>query len=173
MSVEPSGNVSGGRTGEVDPVGHPALTDPLTDLPNRLHFEAVFRIFFEIGDRGFPLVLLVLDVRAGREEEAPDDHLQHVATQLKSVSRRTDMVARIDGTRFGILLTDANLHGGRIVADRILETLPSADFPDLRAGIGLVGYHDDLAGRSAMMSAAKEAAEEALTTTDDPIHIVD
>ena len=38
--------------------GHPALTDELTGLPNRLHFEAVYRVLFPAADRGVPLTLI-------------------------------------------------------------------------------------------------------------------
>lgn len=98
--------------------------------------------------------------------------LRRIGARLGTVTRRTDLVARLDGHRFGALLVDANLHGGRIAADRILEALQSLDVPEMRAGIGMAAYRDGLPGRQAMMTAAGAAAEEALGEGEDPIRTV-
>lgn len=165
--------MSRGEDASHDPLGHPALTDPVTELPNRLHFEAVFRILYEAGDRGYPLVLLLLDVGTGPDADAPDAVLRRIGARLGATTRRTDLVARVGARRFGTLLIDSNLHGGRIAADRILETLESLDIPDLRAGIGMAAYRGGLTGREAMMAAAGAAAEEALGRPEEPVRTAD
>ena len=35
-----------------------SLTDPETDIANRLHFDVVYRVVFAAGTRGFPMALV-------------------------------------------------------------------------------------------------------------------
>jgi diguanylate cyclase (GGDEF)-like protein len=61
-----------------------------------------------------------------------DEVLRSVAHVLTHASRATDYVARYGGDEFVILLPDAGVDGGRLVADRIqqiLETNPPGPVP--------------------------------------------
>ena len=40
---------------------HEALTDPVTELPNRLHFDVVYGVAWEAGGRGIPVTLVRIE----------------------------------------------------------------------------------------------------------------
>ncbi|HZD03276.1 MAG TPA: diguanylate cyclase, partial [Longimicrobiales bacterium] len=80
---------------------HPVLMDPVTNLPNRLHFDVVYRVVFAAGTRGFPITVLLLEAAALQDAE---DELRELARRLSAVTRRMDLLARFDERRFVALL---------------------------------------------------------------------
>lgn len=103
----------------LDPALAP-LTDPETGIANRVHFDVVYRVVFAAGTRGFPMALLLLEPE--RLSEAGDARRQF-ARGVDSVTRSSDLVARFDESRFALLLLSCNIHGARIAAERLLQTL--------------------------------------------------
>jgi diguanylate cyclase (GGDEF)-like protein len=104
---------------------HPALTDEETGLPNRLHFDTVFEVVFATGARGLPLAILLLEIDGFLEWARSTDRqemsrvLRWVGGALVPVVRSTDLVARVDESRFAFCLLDCNKAGAVLVADRI------------------------------------------------------
>lgn len=98
--------------------GHPALTDEVTGLANRLHFELVFRYLFHGARRGVPLTVMMVAVDGGS-----DDDLTAVGVVLQGMTRTSDLVAHLERGLFAVLLLGTNLSGGRVVADRVEESL--------------------------------------------------
>lgn len=104
---------------------HPALTDEETGLPNRLHFDTVFEVLFATGSRGVPLTVLLLEVdgflawAGSTDRQEVGRVLRSIGATLVPVVRKTDLVARVDESRFAFCLLDCNLAGGVLVADRI------------------------------------------------------
>src|SRR5688572_1816853 len=43
-------------------VRHEALTEAVTELPNRLHFDVVYRLMWEAGGRGIPVTVIRFDL---------------------------------------------------------------------------------------------------------------
>lgn len=84
-----------------------ARTDPLTGLANR---EALDRRLDKLMSKGRPLSLLYLDIdrfKSVNDEfghEAGDHLLQEVADRLKSVTRQSDLLARVGGDEFIVVL---------------------------------------------------------------------
>jgi len=111
--------------------GHPALTDEQTGLPNRLHFDTVFKVVFSTGSRGVPSTVLLLEIEGftewsgGMERAEVSQVLRFLAGLLRPVLRGTDVLARFDEARFVFCLLDCNLAGGALVADRIDGLLDS------------------------------------------------
>lgn len=105
--------------------GHPALTDSQTGLPNRLHFETVFRVLFATGSRGMPLSVILLEIdgfvpwSVSSESAEVDRILRSIGSGLLPLVRRSDLVARTDEARFALCLLDCNLAGAVLVADRV------------------------------------------------------
>lgn len=163
-----------------NPVGHPALTDPLTGLANRLHFETVYRIVFEEGDRGIPVTLLLLDLdnftefqeKAG--EARGDEIVREVGRLLNNMTRVTDLLAYMGGDRFCLLLVDCNLPGGLLVADRCQMFLDDfrAD-TGIRFSIGIATYRKEMEAREELMEAAEQALNEAKAAGGDQVEIAD
>ncbi|MBT4287230.1 MAG: GGDEF domain-containing protein, partial [Deltaproteobacteria bacterium] len=105
-----------------------AHTDGLTGLYNRYYFKQEFD---EANDRfekfGIHYSLLVADanglkpVNDNYGHEAGDRFLIEIAECLKAVSRKTDVVARMGGDEFSVLMPDSDQSGGEYLIERIRE----------------------------------------------------
>ena len=110
-------------------------TDPLTRLGNRRAFDAAVAHAAALhGLWGQPVCLLLADVDLLKQlndtagHAAGDAALQRVAAQLsRTFLRRTDVVARIGGDEFAVLVRDATLEeGGRLGARLVAAVRASA-----------------------------------------------
>jgi len=103
-----------------------ALTDPVTELPNRRAFEERLKLSYERHD-GFALLYLDLDgfkqVNDRLGHQAGDDVLRDVAGVLRQCIRVADMAARVGGDEFCLLLAAADTTTTRTVAERVLKGL--------------------------------------------------
>jgi diguanylate cyclase (GGDEF)-like protein len=109
---------------------HRSVTDPLTGLYNRYHFDATMTHEIARCRRyGVPLSLLLVDVdrlkllndRWGHH--AGDQALSRVAVAIQQSLRGTDIAARLGGDEFAIILPDTDAVAGLIVATRIRRNL--------------------------------------------------
>jgi two-component system chemotaxis family response regulator WspR len=111
--------------------------DPLTDLHNRRYFEEHFQREWERARRNRqPLALVLIDLdhfKAYNDQyghPAGDAALIKVAELLsRCANRATDIVARLGGEEFGIVLPDATGHGADEVARRVLTQLVAEEIP--------------------------------------------
>ena len=125
---------------------HLALHDPLTGLSNRaLLLQAITRALGapHHDDDGQETVLLVVDLDRFKDVNDTlgrvqgDAVLKEVATRLKRSVRATDLVARIEGDRFGILLSDVpNTGDAERAAQKVLSAL-SRHFDVAGASLGI------------------------------------
>lgn len=103
-----------------------ALTDALTELPNRRAFEERVKVSFE---RHEPFALLYLDLDGFKQvndrlgHATGDAVLQQVGAVLRERVRRADMAARIGGDEFCLLLAGADPATTQRVAERVLAGL--------------------------------------------------
>jgi diguanylate cyclase (GGDEF)-like protein len=109
---------------------HRSVTDPLTGLYNRYHFDATMnREIARCRRYGVPLSLLLVDLdrlklmndRWGHH--AGDQALSRVAVAIQRSLRGTDIAARLGGDEFAIVLPDTDALAGLIVATRIRRNL--------------------------------------------------
>lgn len=104
-----------------------ALTDTLTDLPNRRAFDQrLASEWLRMQRGGEPLSLVLLDVdnfKAFNDEHghpAGDVCLQAVAGAVRSETRRpADLPARYGGEEFAMILPTTDLQGARGVAENV------------------------------------------------------
>jgi len=103
-----------------------ATIDSLTGVGNRRYFtEALERVVGELARSGKPLTILSLDLdqfkRINDEHghASGDDVLVAVGERLRATMRATDVVARIGGEEFGVLLPECGEADGMLVAERI------------------------------------------------------
>lgn len=145
--------VEGFTLGREPATGHPALTDSVTGLANRLHFELVYRYLFLAGDRGMAFAVLLLTVDgAPAEDEAT---LRAVGEAVHKTTRVSDLIARVDDRRFAVLLIGTNLPGARIAADRIEGALRA--LPGAVVSAGVSAYTPDLTDPASLLDAAEKA----------------
>jgi diguanylate cyclase (GGDEF)-like protein len=108
--------------------------DPLTGLMNRYEFQGELEKWTTHAVRyRRPVSLLLLDldhfkfVNDSFTHRAGDRLLGRTAALLLEETRDTDVVARLSGDEFGILLTESDTDRAEVVAQRILERLARTD----------------------------------------------
>jgi diguanylate cyclase (GGDEF)-like protein len=111
---------------------HLALHDPLTGLPNRALLLQVTERALRNGNGVDGLALLVIDLDRFRDvndtlgRAQGDAVLKEVAARLARSVRATDMVARVEADRFGVLLPSLSRSGdAALAADNLLAELSS------------------------------------------------
>lgn len=129
---------------------HLAVTDELTGLCNRRHF-------FDEGDRAFrlavatcsELAVLMIDldhfksINDGHGHGAGDAVLREVARRCRGTLRARDLVARVGGEEFAVLLPTTDMAGARHVAQNLVACLSGQPVEietgalDVRASIGV------------------------------------
>jgi len=148
----------------VGKIGHPALTDEETGLPNQLHFDTVFDVLFAIGSRGVPMTVLLLEIE-GFEGWAGSTESEEVSRALRSVGdslvltvRESDLVARTGEKRFSVLLIDCNIAGAVLVADRVDDLLDKVRArTKLGFCLGGAAFNLDMKESADLSGAAEEA----------------
>jgi diguanylate cyclase (GGDEF)-like protein len=110
-----------------------ALTDELTGLGNRRHLMSVLEAFFSDGpsafgnDRG--LALLVIDLDHFKEindsfgHPVGDEVLKMLGPRLQGILRSSDVLTRIGGDEFAVVLTAADLDYAANIAERVTKEI--------------------------------------------------
>jgi len=151
-----------------------ALTDPLTELPNRRAFAERLKLAFE---RAEPFALLYVDLDGFKAindrfgHAAGDEALREVAAILRQAVRQADMAARIGGDEFCLLLASADAASTRVVAERVLAGLRALALPQ-GAGLGAsfgIATHHDASDPEAVVAAADAAMYRAKRQSGDHI----
>jgi diguanylate cyclase (GGDEF)-like protein len=110
------------RADALDHLSDEALTDPLTGLPNRRAWERQLRQHTEAGQQ-FAISILDLDrfkqFNDTYGHPAGDRLLKETAAAWRDQLRPGDIVARIGGEEFGLLLLDCAAHTASEVVDRL------------------------------------------------------
>jgi diguanylate cyclase (GGDEF)-like protein len=111
------------------------ITDPLTGLHNRRHFDVVCAAEWERARRDRrPLAVLFIDVDHFKSyndrhgHRAGDNCLAAVGRAIRqSLQRATDVAARYGGDEFVVLLPDTDNGGALDVARRVLAAIRALD----------------------------------------------
>ena len=112
-----------------------ALTDPLTQLPNRrngLDFLASEWVFAQSSGAPLAFLMLEIDHFKGVNDDyghaAGDAVLRQLAEILKSASRSVDLVFRYGGEEFAAVLTNADLVVALQIGERIRALVEQNEF---------------------------------------------
>ncbi len=118
-----------------------ADTDELTGLARKCRFEKqAERTIAQTKRTPLPVSLIVCDIDKFKQVNdkfghlAGDTILTKVSELIKSTSRTTDIVGRIGGEEFAILLWNADINGARLVAEQMRALLENHDYGDLIDG---------------------------------------
>ena len=140
-----------------------ARTDPLTGLLNRRALDERLEAELARQDRaGGPVSLLLVDIDHFKRVNDTKGHahgdlvLQGVADAMREVARTADVLGRIGGDEFALLLGDSDEAGAWAAANRLLESI---------RGIGVtasVGAATAEAGGAWTVAELLRAADEAL-----------
>jgi diguanylate cyclase (GGDEF)-like protein len=118
------------RLGELERL---ADTDTLTPLPNRRRFERELdRAVSQANRHGTPAAVLYVDLNGLKRVNDRHGHLAgdaaliHVARLLQSLIRGSDVVARIGGDEFGLILDHLDHNSAIDTAERISRCVSSS-----------------------------------------------
>jgi len=111
-----------------------ASTDPLTGLSNRRVFEERIRPMMDYNNRyGSPLTMLSLDLDHFKQindnlgHQRGDGVLKSVAEVLKSEVRSTDLLVRMGGDEFTLVLDNTDRTQALILAERLVKKIGNLD----------------------------------------------
>ena len=151
-----------------------ATTDSMTDLHNRRYFlelaEAEWQRFHRYQR---PLSLLLFDVDRFKfindtfGHDTGDRAITHVAAIARDDKRPSDVLARIGGDEFALLLPETDVQQAGVVADRLRERVAQSAFGDggermrITMSIGVAGATISMSGVPALLKAADEALYQA------------
>jgi diguanylate cyclase (GGDEF)-like protein len=115
-----------------------AVTDSLTGLPNRRRFDGALDSEFRRASRDhLPLSLLVFDIdnfkllNDNHGHPVGDEALQRIAGVVSGFAQRAgDLVARIGGEEFALLLPTTPLSAAAVIADRLKTQVATCPMPD-------------------------------------------
>jgi two-component system cell cycle response regulator len=109
-------------------------TDPLTRLRNRRYFERHFATMFEHARRyDRPLSVVMLDIDFFKQindthgHAAGDAVLKKTAETIAGCTRKSDLVARLGGEEFAIVLPETALFESLQFAEKIRAAVAAAD----------------------------------------------
>ncbi len=122
-----------------------SLTDALTGIPNRMHFDQILdREWGRARRDRKPLSVALMDVDNFKQfndfygHQAGDDCLRRVARAVaESLRRPSDFAARYGGEEFALVLPDTDAEGARKVAELARAAVAELAIPHERAEAAL------------------------------------
>jgi diguanylate cyclase (GGDEF)-like protein/PAS domain S-box-containing protein len=153
-----------------DDLYHLSVTDPLTGLYNRRHFDTQLEVI--LADQlphGQSVCLLMIDVDGFKfindtyGHPAGDEALRTIAGLLSERARHHDYIARLAGDEFALVLKNAGLYDATEIANALHDTINAAriDLPvgrvQLQCSIGVAAAPVHGASAQELVSAADVA----------------
>lgn len=118
-----------------------AMTDELTETPNRRHFLQQLEREYERAKRyAHPTCLIMLDLDHFKSindrfgHPAGDEVLRHFADLLSAHLRSEDIIGRLGGEEFAILLPETPVEGALTMLERIRKKLAQAALDEIEPG---------------------------------------
>ncbi|WP_404403157.1 diguanylate cyclase [Pelagibacterium halotolerans] len=116
-----------------------ALTDPLTGVGNRRRFERVLEAHEAEGRTNFAIAFADLDhfkaINDQFSHAVGDEVIRAFAQLLQESCRIDDLVARVGGEEFVLLLEDTNMRGAAAVCRRLQTRMRKHDWSRIAPGL--------------------------------------
>ncbi len=148
-----------------------SVTDGLTGVANRRHFNEAFYLEFERAKRyEQPLSLIVADLDYLKKindtfgHQAGDEAIKAIARVLHEGSRSIDLAARYGGEEFCLLLPNTELEMAQQTADRLLKKISEVDLDgvgSITASIGVANFPAHAEDPDCLFRQADEALYQA------------
>jgi diguanylate cyclase (GGDEF)-like protein len=158
--------------GTLEVLARRSVTDPLTGLFNRYHFEATLtREVARCARSETWLSLLLMDVdhlkmvNDRRGHQAGDGVLKRVAGAIRDSLRTADTAARYGGDEFAVILPDTETSAGRLVAERVCINVAASLSDEIVPGAPIHGTVS--VGLAAMAVAGSSSADAQLLLAAD------
>ncbi|MBN9022066.1 MAG: diguanylate cyclase, partial [Rhizobiales bacterium] len=162
-----------------------AATDALTGLANRRYFfDVAAREVERVKRFRLPASLVMTDIDHFKSindtygHAAGDEALREVASVASAQLREPDVLARLGGEEFALLLPGVPEAGAAVAAERLRRSLSEASVLDafrITASFGVseilasdAGIDDALARADAALYAAKQTGRNRVVTASDP-----
>jgi diguanylate cyclase (GGDEF)-like protein len=150
-----------------------ATTDFLTGLPNRREFMARLedeqaRLQRDVGGRAAVLMLDIdhfKHINDAHGHDWGDAVLRHLAGLMRDSQRKIDMLGRVGGEEFAILLPGADLDAARTFAERLRQRV--ADTPMKRDG-SAIAFTVSIG--IASLAPAEQSGDAALVRADQALY---
>ena len=148
-----------------------AVIDPLTGLHNRRYLDTQLAAMVAAAanaDNALSLMILDIDhfksVNDTHGHQAGDEILKAFASRVRSVVRRADLVCRLGGEEFIVVMADTDIGSAGRVGERVRDIVGSAPFAIAAGGAAIpvtvsIGIADRRGGHDveAMMKRADRA----------------
>uniref|UniRef100_UPI002625F902 GGDEF domain-containing response regulator n=1 Tax=Accumulibacter sp. TaxID=2053492 RepID=UPI002625F902 len=151
---------------------HAAMTDLLTDLPNRrAGMESLARFWSASMRTGQPVAALMIDVDFFKSVNDRHGHavgdrvLQEVARAIQSAARKDDSVSRIGGEEFLLVCHDADPRAALLAADRLRRMVKA-----LKISVGGVDIQVSVSVGVASREAGMESEDDMLRAADKALY---
>ena len=150
-----------------------AMTDALTELPNRRYAMGVLRQLWNAADSEVAsLVCMMIDADGFKQindnygHESGDIVLQALARELNHRVRNDDIVCRLGGDEFLIICTDTPLEGAIYLAKLLRKAVAELK---VRAGMGV--WKGSISIGVAVRNDAMESPDALLKAADDGVYM--
>ncbi len=171
------------RLAKMKSLEHEAWTDTLTQVANRGHFMEIARQEFARCRRyGHPLSVWMLDVDHFKSindtygHQGGDSALQSLVSQSQQALRDWDILGRVGGEEFAVLLPETKTEQAMLVAERLRQGIASTLTPvdggtlvHLTVSIGLATASDEDTDVEMLFKRADQALYEAKQTGRDKV----
>lgn len=163
-----------------------ALTDPLTNLPNRCAGMEFLARAWSAADRyGQPLAMMMIDVDGLQAinglhgHRTGDEVVIAVASVLRASGRRCDHISRMGGAEFLVICPNTQTGSLHAVAERLHDAVHALGITaggqavPVTIGIGLASREGDMHDPEALIRAADRALRAAKKAGQDRIRRVE
>jgi diguanylate cyclase (GGDEF)-like protein len=156
-----------------------ALTDELTEIPNRRYVRVFLEREFAAAQRGRSLVVVFFDLDRFKQyndrygHHAGDEALRVFAHVLHAQTRSMNLSGRYGGEEFVSVVSSCEIPGALIFVDRVKKSFREADLPHgtLTVSAGVAAFDPSMKAPDDLLRAADAVLYEAKRGAGDAVRV--